>query len=112
MIGVLHNERPDNRVGVFVGDSKVPLYRLKPKAATRLVANGRAKIIGVRAIRITPSDKETAVSTDAIRESRQRIAYEMAGSDCHPRFFQGGLTRTEHQPAQIDKFQGAKVGHQ
>jgi len=74
-----------------------------------LVGNGYAEVTGDRSIRLFP--KKIAISHETAT-SYQGDAYFAAAIDKNAQFVQGGLTRHEHQPAMVSRYQGAKVGHQ
>lgn len=89
-----------------------PFRRIKQKQATDLVRRGIAEVIGELSLRYC-GHREIVRSSMAIpKGNHQGEAYESAAIDTNPRFFQGGLTRNEHQPKKFEPFKNARVGHQ
>ena len=86
------------------------LLHLKYKKVMEFVADGRAILIDNRTARLLK--KVPAVISSDLLECGQERAYLESSIDKHPRFFTGGLTRNEHQPAKFQIAKGARVGHQ
>lgn len=100
-------------IGVLRNSSDTPIFHVKAKEAIAIVADGMAEVVDDRSIRIKENHGIViAKSSSSLLIGRQERAYESAAIDKNPRFFAGGLCRTEHQPRNISKFSGAKVGHQ
>lgn len=97
-------------VEVYKAWSNRPIQRVKYSFAARLVSDGNAQFIGDRAIQLIP--RSIAVVSSPLVKSNQGDAYELSAIEKNPRYFCGGLVRTEHQPLRIQKCKGARVGHQ
>lgn len=96
---------------LYLPDGELPIKRIKIGIAIDLATRGMATFFdGHRCLRITA--RKSAAPSDNSVKSDQGWVYEKAAVTAGARFVQGGLCRNEHKPGQIDKFQGAKVGHQ
>lgn len=101
------------RIGVLQEGSGDVIYYVKPRQAFAIMAEGFADVLDDRTIRIRKnSGLVMARSSDSLANGGQGSVYESAATDKHPRFFAGGLCRTETRPGKIDRFSGARVGHQ
>ncbi len=100
------------RIAVFSKDSNPltdrPLRYVSKEHAKRMVHTGWAiPAIWPRRALLMVRDEEIG----SILSSGQEQAYESLGAEKHPRIFCGGLTRTEHRPATLKPFHGARVAH-
>lgn len=100
------------KVGVYEDGQDEPYVHIKRPFALDLVARGLAIIIDERSIKASGVRVQAVQSSEFLKASNQADVYHSAGKDKAPRFFQGGLQRTEHRPVPFDIFRGAKVGHQ
>jgi hypothetical protein len=98
-------------VGIFRPGGRSPFIHLERKQVTDLVARGIAVQVDDGAAHLTPKIP-IAKSSNLLKTSHQAEAYELAAIDPHRKYFSGGLTRNEHQPAKFERWHGAKVGHQ
>jgi hypothetical protein len=86
---------------------------LRRKQAIDLLKTGFAEIADGDAVQMIRNSGEiVAKSSIAITQSNQDKAYELSAIETKPRFYQGGLCRNEHKPAQIPRYTAARVGHQ
>lgn len=87
-------------------DTAKPKLHIKRSQAQQMVDKGFAKRINKIAVQLLP------IEIPANVRSNQGKVYESAGADFHPKFYSGGLTRTETKPAPFSKCRAARVGHQ
>ena len=96
------------KISVFHPDDlKHPRWGIKRFIAEQLVSEKKAIGNSPRrgAITLLP------FASNSPLVCRQERVYEQIGIEKFPRLVSGGLTRTEIQPALIDRFKGARVGH-
>lgn len=104
------------RIAVFRKNENPNIQRasrhVKKSVAHLLIAEGRAvpvryKLYGGSAIQLTT---HIVLPKDPLR-CGQAVTYEKLAIEMYPQIFLGGLTRTEHKPAVLKKFHGARVAH-
>jgi hypothetical protein len=101
----------NKRIAVYAPDLISPIRHLKYRDAKGLVDRGRAEFIDPLSIRLIEPNV-VATSSSLINGNKQGAVYELAAIDKNPQYFDGGLTRTEHQPAKFSPWKGARIGHQ
>lgn len=83
--------------------------RIKRSLAKQLVAAGKA--VWIEKYLIAQSTEEIPKS-NGIKSRDRHLAAISELKGIRPVFFQGGLTRTETNPAPFEHFKAARVGHQ
>lgn len=101
----------NSRVAVFHVGGSEPSYHTKYGIAAGWVARGLAEFIDSRSVRLIAKQGPIS-SSERTPASKQGRVYHVMANTKHRSVFQGGLVRTEHQPARVSPPSGAKVGHQ
>ena len=109
---------PNNaRIAIFESHRPAtdkPILHVKNKHAKEMILRGKAVRCDERNIKLlAPNAREIAISCRYVDARwNQGAVYESAAIDTSPVVFQGGLNRTETQPAKFQIAKGARVGHQ
>lgn len=98
-------------IAVYGSNATEPHLFYRVKRALELVKRGLAVVEGEQAVRLV-FKPTVAPSCDRLGKSSQGKVIEKAGIETQLQWVQGGLVRTEHQPAPFSIAKAARVGHQ